>query len=94
MSGTGGQGATASPGTVLDRSEVGFQHTAAIGDLFNGGPLVASNGKLVGVVSTTYAPLGFRGGDVRFAPDLTGLCARLLNCADPVEPEIGDEAGG
>ena len=94
MSGTGGQGATASPGTVLDRSEVGFQHTAAIGDLFNGGPLVSTDGKLVGVGSTSYAPLGFRGGEVRFAPDLTGLCDRLLNCADPIDPETGEESGG
>jgi S1-C subfamily serine protease len=94
MSGSGGQGATASPGTVLDRSEVGFQHTAAIGDLFNGGPIVSSDGTLVGVASTSYAPLGFLGGDVRFAPDLTGLCARLLNCADPADPEAGEESGG
>ncbi len=90
MSGTGGQGSTASPGTVLDRSEAGYQHTAAVGELFNGGPLVSSDGKLMGIASTSYAPLGFAGGDVRFAPDLTGLCARLLNCADPVEPEAAD----
>jgi S1-C subfamily serine protease len=94
ISGTGAQGASASPGTVLDRSEVGLQHTAAVGELFNGGPLVSSEGKLVGIASTSYAPLGFAGGDVRFAPDLAGLCSRLLNCADPVDPEIGQESGG
>ncbi len=94
VSGTGGQGATASPGTVLDRSQVGLQHTAAIGELFNGGPLVTSGGKLVGIASTSYAPLGFAGGDVRFAPDLTGLCSRLLNCADPTDPETGEGSGG
>lgn len=91
MSGTGGQGATASPGTVLDRSEVGLQHTAAIGDLFNGGPLVSSEGKLVGIASVTYAPLGFTGGDVRFASDLSGLCSSLLNCADPIDPSAAEE---
>jgi S1-C subfamily serine protease len=94
MSGTGGQGSTASPGTVLDRSQVGFQHTAAIGELFNGGPLVNSDGKLVGVASTSYAPLGFVGGDVRFAPDLAGLCSRLLSCADSADPQTGEESGG
>ncbi len=87
MSGTGGQGATASPGTVLDRSAVGFQHTAVIGSMFNGGPLVNSEGELVGVASTTYSPLGVDGGDVSFAADLDGVCAKLLNCADPAEPE-------
>ncbi|NNE94583.1 MAG: trypsin-like peptidase domain-containing protein [Acidimicrobiales bacterium] len=94
MSGTGGQGATASPGTVLDRSSFGIQHTAAVGELFNGGPIVSSDGTLVGVASASYAPLGVRGGEVRFAPDLSGLCSRLLNCADPVEPEAVDEPGG
>ncbi len=93
MSGTGGQGATASPGTVLDRSDVGLQHTAAIGSLFNGGPLVDSTGKIVGVASVTYAPLGFTGGDVRFASDLSGVCASLLNCADPVDPTAADVPG-
>lgn len=91
MSGTGGQGATASPGTVLDRSNVGLQHTAAIGELFDGGPLVSSGGKLIGIASVSYAPLGFTGGDVRFASDLNGLCSSLLNCADPVDPTAADE---
>ncbi len=94
MSGTGGQGATASPGTVLDRSAWGLQHTAAIGELFAGGPLVDSDGKLIGIASVSYAPLGFTGGDVRFAPDLTGLCARLLNCADPIDPSAAEEESG
>ncbi|NNF54055.1 MAG: trypsin-like peptidase domain-containing protein [Acidimicrobiales bacterium] len=91
MSGTGGQGATASPGTVLDRSAVGLQHTAVVGTMFNGGPLVNSEGELVGVASTTYSPLGVDGGDVSFAADLDGVCAKLLNCADPAEPESKDE---
>lgn len=87
MSGTGGQGSTASPGTILDRSAVGLQHTAVIGSMFNGGPLVNSEGKFVGVASTTYSPLGVDGGDVSFAADLDGVCAKILNCADPAEPE-------
>ncbi len=90
MSGTGGQGATASPGAVLDRSAAGLQHTATIGSMFNGGPLVNSKGELVGIASTTYSPLGIDGGDVRFAADLAGLCSDLLNCADPVSPESAD----
>lgn len=95
MSGTGGQGSTASPGTVLDRSAVGLQHTAAVGTLFNGGPLVDSRGRLLGVASVHYRPLGVDGGAVTFAPDLAGLCARLLNCADPSGPEAtGDGQPG
>ncbi len=94
ISGSGGQGATASPGTVLDRSEAGLQHTAVIGTVFEGGPLVDADGKLVGVASTAYRPLGIDGGDVSFAPDLAGLCSRLLNCADPISPGTSDAEGG
>lgn len=95
ISGTGGQGATASPGTLLDRSAAGLQHTAAIGTLFNGGPLVDSRGRLLGVASLHYSPLGLDGGAVSFAPDLDGLCSRLLNCADPAGAETaGSGASG
>jgi S1-C subfamily serine protease len=94
ISGSGGQGATASPGTVLDRSAAGLQHTAVIGTLFEGGPLVDAGGTLVGVASTAYRPLGIDGGDVSFAPDLAGVCSRLLNCANPTSPETSDAEGG
>ena len=82
LSGFGGQGATASPGVLLDHSPVGLQHTAPVGTLFRGGPLLTGEGKVVGVASNDYRPFGLDSGDVRQAPDTRGLCQRLLACAE------------
>lgn len=82
LSGFGGQGATASPGVLLDHSRVGLQHTAPVGTLFRGGPLLTGEGKVVGVASNDYQPFGLDSGDVRQAPDIRGLCERLLACAE------------
>lgn len=82
MSGVGGQGAMASPGFLIDQSVAGIQHTAPIGTLFQGGPLVDSGGVVLGITSLHYNPLGVTGGAVSVAPDVTAICARLLRCAD------------
>ncbi len=86
LSGVGGQGATASPGVLLDHSQVGLQHTAPVGTLFRGGPLLTGDGKVVGVASNDYRPFGLDPGDVRQAVDVRGICAAMLACA-----EIDDE---
>ena len=85
MSGVGGQGSTASPGTLLDHSQSGLQHTAPVGTLFQGGPLVAGDGKVIGMASLGYQPNGIDPGDVRQAPDVAALCARILHCAKAAE---------
>jgi len=90
MSGVGGQGATASPGTLLDHSQSGLQHTAAVGTLFQGGPLVTSDGKVIGMASLGYRPNGIDPGDVRQAPDVAALCARIMQCAEAAEVMMVD----
>jgi hypothetical protein len=84
MSGAGGQGATASPGVLLDHSLHGLQHTAAVGTLFQGGPLLTGDGTVVGVATLDYHPYGIDQGQVLAAPDIATLCDELLRCAGSV----------
>jgi len=88
LSGVGGQGATASPGVVLDQSQSGLQHTAPVGALFVGGPLLTGSGKIVGVATLAYQPHGLDPGRVLSAPDVGGLCASILACAEDRSEEI------
>jgi S1-C subfamily serine protease len=81
LSGFGGQGASAAPGVLIDHSPFGLQHTAPVGTLFNGGPLVDGEGRVVGMASAGYSPLGVAPGAVGQAPDVAGLCAEILRCA-------------
>ncbi len=85
LSGVGGNGATASPGVLLDHSQVGLQHTSLIGTLFRGGPLLNGDGKVLGVASDNYWPFGIDPGDVRQAPDVRAICVIVLACSETVE---------
>lgn len=87
VSGYGGQGATASPGVLLDLSAQGLQHTVAMGPLFVGGPLLNSQGLVVGVASLNYNPLNIDTGEIRHAPDVQAVCERILSCADALGEE-------
>jgi len=80
VSGLGGAGASLTTGVVVDESAVGFQHTAPLGPAFQGGPIVTADGKVLGIASLTYRPLSFDPGDIRFAPPITTVCAKLLSC--------------
>ena len=82
LSGVGGQGATASPGVLLDQSRSGLQHTAPVGSLFVGGPLLNGDGKVVGVASLSYHPHDVDPGRVLSAPDVPGICQAVLACAE------------
>ncbi|MEM7339517.1 MAG: serine protease [Actinomycetota bacterium] len=84
VSGVGGRGATASPGLLIDQAVTGLQHTAAVGALFEGGPLVTGDGLVVGLASTAYRPYGVEHGQVLAAPGVTALCARVLTCAEGI----------
>ena len=94
IGGLGGQGATASPGTLLDHSPIGLQHTAPVGTLFAGGPLVDGEGRVLGMASTAYSPLGIDPGDVRQAPDVRAICTKILRCSEVDEDLTPDAAGG
>ncbi len=82
LAGVGGSGATASPGVLLDHSQIGLQHTAPIGTLFRGGPLLNGEGEVLGVASDHYRPFGIDPGDVRQAPDVRAICVRILECEE------------
>jgi hypothetical protein len=88
LSGVGGNGATASPGVLLDHSQVGLQHTAPIGTLFRGGPLLNGDGKVLGVASDHYRPFGIDPGDVRQAPDVRAICVVVLACSEETEEVV------
>lgn len=82
LAGVGGSGATASPGVLLDHSQIGLQHTAPIGTLFRGGPLLNGEGEVLGVASDHYRPFGMDPGDVRQAPDVRAICVQILECEE------------
>lgn len=87
VSGLGSAGAAVVQGSVADVSSSGIQHDAAVGSAFRGGPVVNSQGEVIGVASTEFSPLGFHPGDVRFAVPVREACAAVLRCP-------GGEAGG
>jgi S1-C subfamily serine protease len=81
VSGLGGSGASMTQGFVADVSSAGLQHDAAVGQAFQGGPLVNSDGGVVAVASRSYAPLGFTSDQVYFAPFVQAACERVLRCS-------------
>lgn len=82
MSGFGGQGASASPGVLIDQSASGLQHTAPVGTFFEGGPLLAGGGQVIGLATTSFTPFGDDTGPISVSPSIDQLCATLLQCAD------------
>ncbi len=80
VSALGSQGASITQGFVADVSADGIQHDATTGLQFQGGPLLNSDGLAVGILSRTYAPLGFPVADVWFAVPPLGACAKVLSC--------------
>jgi S1-C subfamily serine protease len=83
VSGEGGAGSSLTTGVVIDQSSVGFQHDAPLGAAWQGGPIVTVDGKVFGIASLTYAPLGFApGGQVHFAVSVNELCRKLLSCGN------------
>jgi S1-C subfamily serine protease len=87
LSGLGSKGGSVTQGQVVDISDVGIQHDAAIGAQFRGGPLLDADGKVVGVASRLYAPLGFAPDTVWFAPLVRSACDKVVRC--PAGGEVG-----
>lgn len=90
VEGIGGNGVSLSPGSVIDQSEVGIQHTAALNAAFRGGPVVNGRGEVVAIASIAYAPLNYATGDVTFGVPVQAACERVLECTGDV-PGSGDE---
>jgi len=85
ISGLGGTGTAITQGFVSDISASGIMHDAAIGQGFQGGPLINSDGKVLGVASRSYAPLGYASDGVWFAIPSRTACDKVLKCpnSDP-----------
>lgn len=87
VAGVGGQNASITQGFAVDVSAAGIQHDAGISGAFEGGPLVNSNGEVVGVATSAFAPLGFRSEDVTYAPPVRAACEHVLQCPGGGEGE-------
>jgi S1-C subfamily serine protease len=79
-SGLGSLGASATDGVVTDVSASGIQHSAPIGQAFQGGPLLNAAGQVVAIASRNYQPLNFPSDGVWFAPFIQSACDKLLQC--------------
>lgn len=91
MSALGAQGGAASQGFVADVSSPGIQHDASVGQAFQGGPLLDSDGKVVGIASRNFAPLGFASDDIWWAPAIRDACDKVLRCPNDSVTGAGDK---
>jgi S1-C subfamily serine protease len=82
VSGLGASGASVAQGVVADAAANAIQHDTPIGAAFRGGPLLASDGTVVGISSRRYAPLGFDPLAVFFAPPIRLACEAVITCPD------------
>jgi S1-C subfamily serine protease len=80
VSGLGAAGGAISQGFVADVSGNGIQHDTPIGAAFQGGPLIDSQGRVLGVASRRYSPLGFAPEDVFFAVPIGTACSGVIRC--------------
>ena len=90
VSGFGGAGASLTSGIVIDQNAAGFLHTAPVGLFMQGGPIVTADGKVLGVASVDYKPLGFDPGEVHFSVQIAVVCEKLLDCSRGLD-RPGDE---
>lgn len=91
VSGLGGAGGSITQGFVADVSGAGLQHDAAVGQAFQGGPLITSEGEVLAVASRAYAPLGFSSDGVFFAPVIRAACEKVLKCPGGDDVARGDK---
>jgi len=80
VSGLGASGASVAQGVVADAAGNAVQHDAPVGAAFRGGPLLDSDGQVVGVASRSYAPLGFDPLAVFFSPPIRNACQAVMSC--------------
>ncbi len=80
LSALGTAGGAVTQGFVADVSAAGLQHTAPLGAAFRGGPLTDDRGRVIGIASRTFSPLGFTSDGVYFAPPIGVACRKVLRC--------------
>jgi Trypsin-like peptidase domain len=91
VSGFGTAGGAVTNGFIADVSTSGVQHSSALGTAFRGGPLLDGTGKVVAVLSKSYAPFGFASDGVWFAPPVTAACDKVLKCPNGQVTGAGPE---
>jgi S1-C subfamily serine protease len=82
VSGLGAAGGSISQGFVAGVSAEGVQHDAPVGAAFQGGPLINSDGEVLGAASRAYAPLGFSPEAVFFGVPIRRACDKVIRCPD------------
>jgi S1-C subfamily serine protease len=82
VSGLGANGVSVSQGSITDAAANAIQHDAGVGAAHRGGPLLDADGRVIGVASRTYAPLGFDPLAVFFAPPIRLACETVIRCPD------------
>jgi len=80
--GVGSGGASIAQGTIADVAANAIQHDAGVGAAHRGGPLLDADGRVVGVASRSYAPLGFDPLAVFFSPPIRLACESVIRCPD------------
>ncbi|HZT67135.1 MAG TPA: S1C family serine protease [Acidimicrobiales bacterium] len=94
VSGLGGSGGSISQGFVNDVSSGLIQDDAAVGPPGQGGPVIDTNGDVVGIASLSYRPLGFGSTGVYFTVPVGNACARVLRCPGGTVAGSGSQGGG
>jgi S1-C subfamily serine protease len=79
-SGFGSGGGAISQGFVADVSIAAIQHDAPVGAAYQGGPLLDSNGQVIGMASRRYSPSGFDPLAVFFSPPIRAACETVVQC--------------
>ena len=92
VSGLGASGGSITSGSVADASSNIVQTDAAIGTSFQGGPLINSQGDVVGVASRSYNPLGFTSEGVFFGVPIQAVCTQVLSCPGGSPPAAGPKS--
>jgi S1-C subfamily serine protease len=80
VSGLGSAGASLVQATVVDVSTAGLTLDAAIGEEFQGGPVVNQAGQVVAVGSRNYSPQGFSSDGIFYTPYVEAACNKVLSC--------------
>ena len=80
VSGLGSSGASLSSGTVVDAVSQGIATDAAVGQAFQGGPVINSSAQVIAVASRTYSPLGFTTSGIWYLPYVEAACNQILSC--------------
>lgn len=80
VSGLGAGGGSISAGQVAGLASNMIETTTPIGAAFQGGPLLDSKGRVVGVASLSYAPAGFTSSGVWLGVPIKYACQQVLSC--------------